>query len=387
MTTIRSTQRVALAGFAAVFAGLALAAPAVAQATQPIALGGLTFLTGKFSSYGRDVADGMELAVTHINEDGGLPSGAKLVLQLEDTASDSAQAVSLLRRFAGDSSIVGVVGPTGTPDFLATLPITAQLQIPVVSLGSQKAMTLKQFTDWVVRVNLIETPALIKSVLNDVSRIKNIKKLAMLTDRANDFGQAEAASVRAAIKDGAAVEMVSDESYAAGDKDFAVLIDKVMQSVPDAIWISGVTNEASLIMQQARARGFKGVFVGGAGLNDPKIAHLAGDAATGFVTFLPMNLRSDSPVVQRFVRGYKAKHGDKAIATYTGYGYDAVLLLADAIRRSGSIDRTEVMKALGSTKDFQAVTGTYSFQGKGDNISATPFLFRMSASGSFEPLN
>src|SRR5690606_35213931 len=120
------------------------------------------------------------------------------------------------------------------------------------------------------------------------------------------------------------------------------------------------------IMKQARARGFQGQFLGASGMADPKLAELAGPAAVGLITIQPMQLKSEAPIVKRFVEGYKAKYGDKNIATYAAYGYDATRLLADAIRRAGSRSRDDVMKALGSTQDFQAVTGTYTFNGKGD---------------------
>src|SRR4029453_4936486 len=112
----------------------------------------------------QDIEKGMRLAVKHINESGGI-NGQRIELDLQDTVSDSAQAGGLLRRFAGTADVVGVVGPVGTTDFLAVLPLTAQLNIPVVSLGSQKEMAANEFSDWIVRVNLPVTPVLIKEVL------------------------------------------------------------------------------------------------------------------------------------------------------------------------------------------------------------------------------
>jgi ABC-type branched-subunit amino acid transport system substrate-binding protein len=63
-----------------------------------------------------------------------------------------------------------------------------------------------------------------------------------------------------------------------------------------------------------------------------------------------------------------------------------VLLLANAINRAGSADRAKVMQALGSTKDFQGVTSTFTFRGKGDNTSQTAHLVEHNGSGGFRPL-
>lgn len=376
---------------AATFAVLALTAASVSVQAQvpsgPVKFGGLAFTTGKFSSYGLDIEKGMRLAVKHLNDSGGL-LGQKVDLDLQDTVSDSAQAVSLLRRFAGTADVVGVVGPVGTPDFLAVLPLTAQLNIPVISLGSQKEMANSEFSDWIVRVNLPVTPVLIKEVLVAAKKAgRKIDTIALLRDRSNDSAQAEAKALRQALESGAGPKLVADEAYAAGDKDFGALIDKIMREKPDAIWLAGVTNEVSLFLQQARARGFKGPVLGGAGMNDPKIGQLAKESAAGVVTFLPVNFESSQPQIKKFVVGYREAYGQGPIPTYAAYGYDGVMLLANAVKAANSTDRKKVMQALGSTKDFVGVSGSYSYAGKGDNVAPVPVMVEMTADGNFKPLS
>ena len=356
--------------------------------TAPIKFGGIVFITGKFSSYGIDIEKGMRLAVKQINDGGGL-MGSKLELDLQDNASDSSQAVSLLRRFSGMSDVVGIVGPVGTPDFLAVLPLTAQLNTPVISLGSQKEMSSGEFSEWIVRVNLPVTPVLIKEVLVQARKGgRKVDTIALLRDRSNDSAQAEAKALRQAIESGGAgSKLVADEAYTVGDKDFSALIDKMLREKPDAVWLAGTTNEVALFLQQSRARGFKGIVLGGAGMNDPRIGQLAKEAAVGVVTFLPVNFESNLQHVKKFVAGYRELYGQGQIPTYAVYGYDGIMLLANAVNSAKSTDRKKVMQALGATKNFIAVSGSYSYAGKGDNIAPVPFLVEMTATGNFKPLN
>ena len=352
-----------------------------------VKVAGLTFTTGKFSTFGKDVERGMLLAESKIKDDGGVLGGKTFELKIQDTASEATQAVSLLRQVATDSNYVGVVGPTGTPDLLAVMPIADQVKIPLVSLGSQAALSQDDFSDWVTRVGLVETSDLLASYVTRVGDEEKISSIAVLHDRANDYAEAETKSLLKALPR-TAVELVGDETYQAGDTDFASQIDAILRDKPDAIWIGGVTTEAARIMEQARARGFTGAFVGGAGLNDPAIGKLAGKAATGYVTLSPMNLSSDRPEVQDFVRRHKAKYGAKTPAsTYTAYGYDATMLLAAAINKAGSTDRKAVMSALKSIKDVELVTGSYTFDGPGDSATREPFISKMSAAGVLEPLS
>lgn len=352
-----------------------------------VKVAGLTFTTGKFATFGKDVERGMLLAEAQIKADGGVLDGKEFDLKIQDTASDAGQAVSLLRQVAADSDYAGVVGPTGTPDLLAIMPIADQVKLPVVSLGSQAALSRDEFSDWVTRVGLVETPDLLVNYLNTFSKSEGISSLAVLHDRANDFAEAETKSLLDGLPK-TSVDLVGNESYQAGDTDFASQIDAVLRKNPDAIWIAGVTTEAARIMEQARARGFEGSFMGGAGLNDPAIAKLAGKSATGYVTLSPMNLSSDRPAVQDFVRRYEKKYGTKsAPTTYAAYGYDATLLLAAAIDATGSTDREAVMKSLTSMKDLELVTGSYTFDGPGDSATREPFISRMSSAGVLEPLS
>ena len=350
--------------------------------TGDIKIGGLTFLTGKYSSYGADVEKGVKLALDKVNAKGGV-LGRKLVVDLQDTASDSAQAASLLRRFGASGDVAAVIGPTGTPDFLAIIPVARQMTVPVVTIGSLKPMAKSEFPDGVFRVTLMNTPEVVRDIITKVAASKNIKRIALFVDRTNDAQQADAQTAREAIKLGAGVELVTDESYAGGDKDFSVLIGKMMQAKADALWLSGTTNEAAIIISQARARGFKGVVMGGAGMTDPKIAQLAGAAAPPYVMFTAMNLESDRPVVKEFVDAYRKAYGNNQIATFVAYAYDAVLLVNDAIGRAGSADRKAVAAAIGSTKGYQGVTGEYSYDGKGDNIKPVPYIMELAPNGAF----
>ena len=350
--------------------------------TGEIKIGGLTFLTGKFSSYGADIEKGVKLALDKVNAKGGV-LGKKLVVDLQDTASDSAQAVSLLRRFGSSSDVAAIIGPTGTPDLLAIIPVARQLTVPVVTIGSMKPMAKDEFPDQVFRVTLMNSPEVVRDIITKVSAARNFKRIGLLVDRTNDAQQADAKSARDAIKLGAGVQLVADESYAGGDKDFSVLIGKMMQANAEALWLSSTTNEAAIIISQARARGFKGVVMGGAGMTDPKIAQLVGAGAAPYVMFTPLNLESDRPIVKEFVEAYRKAYGSTQIATFSAYAYDSVLLIEDAIRRAGSADRKAIAQAIGSTRNFPGVAGEYSYDGKGDNVKPVPYIMEVGPKGAF----
>src|SRR6185436_1686240 len=72
------------------------------------------------------------------------------------------------------------------------------------------------------------------------------------------------------------------------------------------------------------------------------------------------------PEGQDFFKKYGEKYGDKTPDPYAIYGYEAMNLALDAIKRAGSGDKEKILEALFATKDRKSVLGTYSIDKNGD---------------------
>jgi branched-chain amino acid transport system substrate-binding protein len=72
------------------------------------------------------------------------------------------------------------------------------------------------------------------------------------------------------------------------------------------------------------------------------------------------------PAGQQFFKQYTQKYGDKTPDPYAIYGYEAMSLALDAIKRSGTGQRPDILKAIFATKNRQSVLGTYSIDQNGD---------------------
>jgi branched-chain amino acid transport system substrate-binding protein len=131
--------------------------------------------------------------------------------------------------------------------------------------------------------------------------------------------------------------------------------------------------------------GFDVPILGGAPLNDPKIGALAGKAAYGVMTFASFSPKEDRPAVKQFIALYKAKTGQENPPIYVALGYDTAGLLAQAVARAGSTDREAIRQALGSTRDYQGVTGNFTYDGSGDNLNQVPRILVFGSDG-FTPL-
>jgi branched-chain amino acid transport system substrate-binding protein len=76
------------------------------------------------------------------------------------------------------------------------------------------------------------------------------------------------------------------------------------------------------------------------------------------------DLPDAAPVLER----YKAKYKTQTVDPYAIYGYEAMALALDSIKRAGANanNRDDVLKALFATKDRKSVLGTYSIDKNGD---------------------
>jgi branched-chain amino acid transport system substrate-binding protein len=153
-------------------------------------------------------------------------------------------------------------------------------------------------------------------------------------------------------------EIVADESYGEGDIDFKAQLTKIKGTHPDAIYVPGYYTEIGLICRQARSLGIDVPLMGGDGWDSDKTFAIGGDAVNGCYFTNHYSPDEDRPEVQKFVEAYKAKYNGKTPDAMAILGYDAMRLMADAIKRAGSDKPRAIRDALAKTKDFPGASGT-----------------------------
>ena len=140
------------------------------------------------------------------------------------------------------------------------------------------------------------------------------------------------------------------------EKDFTPWLSEIAKIKDlDLLVIFGYYFHAQAI-KQARDLGIKVPILGCEGFDSPKFIEIAGKAAEGVIIVTDLNRDDPSELVQRFLKEYKEKTGIEADMVAAS-AYDAVLVLAKAIEKAGSIDPDAIVKALRELKDFRGVTG------------------------------
>ena len=366
------------AGVAAALAAWLGLIPAPAQAEGDVVVGAALVISGPFASYGTDATSGIKLAADEINKGGGI-LGRKLRVEFDDTGGDRAKAVAIYRKYAAQPDVVAAMS-ISSPEFVALDPVAAELKLPLISIGS--TIPSSKFSPYTFRTNIILSNS-VGSVLSGLGK-QGLKRLAILYDNGANYTVAEMEGVKAGAPK-AGLEVVGVEAFTTGDQNFTLQLTRLAAQNPDVVWVAGTTDEAALIISQARAMEIKSKIIGGAGMNDPRIGAL-GDAAQGVMTFALFNANDPRPQVKNFVENFRKANNGQAPSAYSALGYDAMWLVADALKRAGTVDREALRKALAGTESFTGVNGPFRYSGSGDNLAQSPNLlvFRGNA---FAPLS
>jgi branched-chain amino acid transport system substrate-binding protein len=169
------------------------------------------------------------------------------------------------------------------------------------------------------------------------------------------------------------LQVVGHEGVESVDIDFRALLTKVRAVNPNLVYGGFVIDSGGpQVIQQMKALGLfdAGVkFMGPDGLFSPALVEQATPAAVNnnvYMTFA--GLPSDqlpTEVGKRFYADYKAKYKEEPIG-WAMYAYQATIVTVDAMKRAGAKDRARILDALRQTKNFEGITGRFSFDENGD---------------------
>lgn len=322
-----------------------------AAASGDIPIGEFASLTGATASFGQSSHKGTQMAVDEINAGGGV-LGRKLRLVTEDDQSKPGEAATVVRKLISRDKIVALLGEVASSRSLEAAPICQKAGIPMISPASTNPK-VTEVGDMIFRVCFIDPFQ--GTVLSKFALSKGWKRVAVLTDVKQDYSVGLAQFFKAHIAANGG-QVVSEQSYSSGDKDFKAQLTAIKGTDPEAILASGYYTEAGLIASQARELELNVPLLGGDGWDAPALVEVGGKAIEGSFFSNHFSDEDTAPTIQTFMKKFEAKYGHKPDAM-AALGYDSAMILADAIKRAGATEGLKLKEAIAATKNFPAVTG------------------------------
>jgi len=333
--------------FALACAALAVV-PALAQNT--IKIGMITDKVGPAKPYAEPVAAGAIYAVKELNAKGGI-LGRQVELMVEDDQGRPDISATAARKLV-DAGAAFILSVSLTPATQQAQTVTLETKTPHIT-PSNSGDTL---TTQIQNPNFWQTGPLgstqIATLLSYAAN-KTYKRVALITEN-SDLGQLTNRFFKAGIEK-AGMQIVAEEVVPRGSTTAEPQMQKLRAANPEAIFLTGVlTPENALILRAYRQLGVKAPLLGNYNFSVPQTAVVAKGLLDGVVfvdAFDPAK-----PEVQRFIEGFRK---DSGVEPYNlnGYGYDGMMLVADAIKRAGGTDKDKVREAMQATKGFSGVMG------------------------------
>jgi branched-chain amino acid transport system substrate-binding protein len=173
--------------------------------------------------------------------------------------------------------------------------------------------------------------------------------------------------------EGIGLEIVANEEIDKNAPNYRSLASRAAGEGADCFVYSGITanNAVQLYKDFESALPDAGLYgpdgVAESGFADPKEGGIpAGVASKTKVTVATLSPDEYPPEGQEFFTQFSEKYGEENPDPYAIYGYEAMRLALDAIERSGTGEKADIVQALFDTQDRQSVLGTYSIDENGD---------------------
>lgn len=163
--------------------------------------------------------------------------------------------------------------------------------------------------------------------------------------------------------------------------NFAPMIIPIRAKNPDLVYFGGIYHQGGLLLKQMREKGVKSVFMGPDGLDSSEMVKVAGDQIIGTYYTTVAGPMDAYPESAAFSRKFKRRFG-KEVESFGMYGYDAARVGLKAIEeaiqtnRGKKPARAQVASAVRNLKNFKGITGTLTFDGKGDPVRAKYFVLK-----------
>ncbi len=339
-------------------------------------IGGIFSSTGRASFLGDPEKKTMEMMVEQINAAGGI-DGHMLECVIYDSEGDPAKAVSAVNKLLHKDNVLAIIGPSTTPTTLAIVTFVERAQVPLISCAAGVKITLP-VKPWVFKTaqsDLLAVAAVYKHM-----QAKGIKKIGVLSV-ANSFGESGRDQLLNQAKD-FGIEVVQAESFGAKDTDTTAQLTKIKSASPDAIVCWGTNPGPAVVAKNVRQLKIDIPLYQSHGVASPKFIELAGDAAEGIVLptgkILVTDLLPDDDVQKKILNDYQTAYKAKwnsNVSGFGGYAYDAVQLLAKALKGSDG-DKAKIRDALESITKHVGVTGEFNFS-PADHNGLSPDAFVM----------
>jgi len=324
-------------------------------------------LSGSQSFAGKDNENGARLAVEELNANPITVGGKKVKFELvsEDDQGDPKAGVNVAQKLV-DSGIKYVVGPYNSGVAIPASRVYNDAGVIVATVGSNPKIT-EQGYKTLYRINASDTQLGSKMALYAAKELK-LKNVAVIDDR-TAYGQGVAEEFKKQAK-ASGMNLLGHEFTNDKASDFTAILTNLKSKKVEAIFLGGYAPQGGPMARQMKQLGINAKLLGGDTICAAEMGKLGGDAVGENVLCAQGGAILDKAASGPEFKAKYKKRFNQDPDVYAASFYDGMMLFANAMKKSGSVDPVKVNDEI-RKGSYKGVAGTYTFDDKG-NMTQSP---------------
>ena len=346
------------------------------QKSRPIKI--VTSFPMRGVNVGTDIVNGIKIA---LEESDYKIDGRKVELIIEDDGDESgvwssSKEWEIATRASENEEVLVYMGPFNSGAAKVSIPVTNESGLPQVSPGNTWPGLTKPgfapgepdaFYPTGIRSYFRNCPT--DAVQGPTAAIW-AKELGYRNIYIFDDGQAYGKGIAGlfeaeAIKSG--LNIYGHQTINNVSQDISAELDDIKKSDIDLIYFGGITTSGAIpLLRGIKDAQISAAFMGSDGIMDQAFIDQAGKSAEGvYVTQVGVPPSEMTGKGKDFVDKYKTRYGADP-GTYSGFGYESMKVVMEAIKNTKKEDRAGVLKAISETVNYDGLFGRWSFDENGD---------------------
>ncbi len=330
------------------------------ESKEPIKIGFIGPLSGDAAVAGQEEVNAINIALEEL---GNKINGKQIKIIVEDGKCDGKEAATVAQRLVSVDKVSIILGGLCSSETLGAAPITEANKVILFSAFSSSP-NITNAGHFIFRTVLSDnSPDVIGPILPYLSHYKRIAIIGENSDYP--------VGVKQALKDNlsSTTEIVADEIFNSGEKDFRTYLTKIKAKNPEALFINVGTsaNTPGLIVKQAKDLGISAALYGNYLLVGSESLKEAGNLLEGAIAYDAPLLDSSNLKAANFMEKYRATYGEPYSFWDAGARYDTVFIIVNALGQCGE-DSECIRNYLYNMDWYNGTIGGYRFDLNGDVV-------------------
>jgi branched-chain amino acid transport system substrate-binding protein len=293
---------------------------------KDLRLGVAVAQTGNVSLLGQEQVLGAKIVADVLNQSANPP----IELIFQDTSGDEQGAINAFTTLINQDKVLGIVGPSLSQQAFAADPIAERAGVPVLA-PSNTAKGIPQIGQFIARVSAPVAVVAPKALDAALKLNPQIKTVAVFFAQNDAFSKSETGTFQQAVQ-AKQLNLATVQKFQTTDTDFQTQATAAINLKPDLVIISGLAADGGNLVKQLRELGYKGLIIGGNGLNTANILPVCQASCDGVIIAQAYGPELDTPMNQQFKAAYKAQTGKDQPPQFTAQAFTGVQVFSEALR-------------------------------------------------------